>query len=153
MATEIERKFLVSNASWDDGSPGTRIAQGYLSTDPGRSVRIRLAAEQAWITIKGRTEGISRPEFEYSIPAEDAQELLSLCLSGIIDKTRYRIPFGGHIWEVDVFHGANEGLVLAEIELAKESISPELPPWLGEEVSADFRFANSSLSKQPYGTF
>ncbi len=153
MATEIERKFLVSDSSWDDGSEGTRMAQGYLSTDPGRSVRVRLAAEQAWITIKGRTAGISRPEFEYPIPAEDAQELLSMCLPEIIDKTRYRIPFGGHIWEVDVFHGANEGLVLAEVELAQESISPELPPWLGDEVSADFRFSNSSLSKQPFGTF
>lgn len=153
MATEIERKFLVADASWNDGSSGTRIAQGYLSADPDRSVRVRLTDGQAWITIKGRTTGISRPEFEYSIPPADAQKLLSLCLPGIIDKTRHRIPFGGHIWEVDVFHGANEGLVLAEVELAQESITPELPPWLGAEVSSDHRYSNSSLAKHPFRDF
>lgn len=153
MATEIERKFLVTDGSWNDGSSGTRIAQGYLSTDPGRSVRVRLTKDQAWITIKGRTTGISRPEFEYSIPPADAQELLSMCLPGIIDKTRHRIPFGGHIWEIDVFHGANEGLVLAEVELAEESITPELPPWLGADVSSDHRYSNSSLAKHPFRDF
>lgn len=153
MAAEIERKFLVTGDSWDDGSPGVRIAQGYLTTDPDRSVRVRLAGGQAWITIKGRTEGLTRAEFEYPIPADDARDLLAICLPSVIDKTRHRIHFGGHLWEIDVFHGANEGLVMAEVELADESVSPELPPWVGADVSADFRYYNASLATRPFREF
>lgn len=153
MTAEIERKFLVTDASWDDGSPGERIAQGYLTLDPDRSVRVRLADEKAWITIKGRTESITRAEFEYAIPADDARKLLDICLPSVIDKTRHRIRFRDHLWEIDVFHGANEGLVLAEVELADESVSPELPPWAGADVSADFRYYNTSLATHPFREF
>lgn len=153
MASEIERKFLVNGDAWNDGSPGTRIAQGYLSMDADRTVRIRIAGENAWITVKGRTQGITRAEFEYAIPAADARDLLEMCLPSVIDKTRHRIDFGGHVWEVDVFHGANDGLVLAEVELDDESVVPELPPWLGEEVSHDVRYFNANLAVTPFKAF
>lgn len=153
MATEIERKFLVTGDGWESASAGTRIAQGYLSIDADRTVRVRLAGNEAWLTIKGRSEGISRAEFEYPIPPDDARELLKLCLPSVIDKTRHRIPFGGHVWEVDVFHGDNEGLVVAEVELVDESVLPEIPPWAGVEVSDDPRYYNSSLSKLPFRDF
>ena len=151
MAAEIERKFLVTGDSWNDGSLGVRIAQGYLSIDPDRSVRVRLAGDEAWLTIKGRTEGITRKEFEYLMPEKDARELLEMCLPSVIDKTRHRIPFGGHVWEVDVFHGANEGLVIAEVELADESVIIDPPPWAGAEVSDDARYYNSALATRPFG--
>jgi CYTH domain-containing protein len=150
MATEIERKFQVTGDLWRDGTPGVRIAQGYLSQDPDRTVRVRIAEERAWLTIKGRCEGITRAEFEYAIPLDEARALLDLCLPSVIDKTRYRIPFCGHLWEIDVFHGDNEGLVIAEVELADASISPTLPPWVGLEVSSDSRYFNSSLAVMPY---
>lgn len=153
MALEIERKFLVTGDTWKDGSPGVHIAQGYLSLDPDRSVRIRLAGKMAWVTIKGRTEGITRAEYEYPIPPEDARDLLQMCLPSLIEKTRHRIPFGGHVWEVDVFHGANDGLVIAEVELADESVIADPPPWVGAEVSADPRYYNASLAVSPLGSF
>lgn len=153
MALEIERKFLVADPSCVDGVPGVRIAQGYLSLDPERTVRVRLAGDQAWITIKGRSSGISRAEHEFAIPAADAAGLLAMCLSSIIDKTRHVIHFAGHAWEVDVFHGENEGLVLAEVELEHESSSPAFPPWLGREVSDDPRFFNASLAANPFSRF
>jgi CYTH domain-containing protein len=153
VASEIERKFLVTGDSWNDGSPGVRIAQGYLSRDPDRSVRVRLAGEEAWLTIKGRTEGITRTEFEYAIPVDDARVLLEMCPPPVIDKTRHRIPFGGHVWEVDVFHGANEGLVIAEVELADESVAIDPPPWVGAEVSSDPRYYNASLAVSPLGSY
>ena len=150
MATEIERKFLTRDDSWHDGSHGIRISQGYLSQDPDRTVRVRIAGENAWLTIKGRTEGMRRAEFEYEIPSDDARALLELCLRSVIDKTRYRISHSGHVWEVDVFHGDNAGLVIAEVELTDDSVSPELPSWVGEEVSADTRYFNSLLATRPY---
>lgn len=153
MAIEIERKFLVANDSWRDGSQGVRISQGYLSQDPDRTVRVRIGGENAWLTIKGRTQGITRAEFEYGIPVDEARELLALCLPAVIDKTRHRVCFGGHEWEIDVFHGDNDGLVIAEVELAEEAISPELPPWIGDEVSADARYFNSCLAARPYATW
>jgi adenylate cyclase len=153
MASEIERKFLVSGDSWRDGSPGVRMAQGYLSLDPDRTVRVRLAGENAWITVKGRTHGITRMEFEYEIPSGDAAELLEICLPSVIDKTRHRVEFRGHPWEIDVFHGANEGLVVAEVELADESVCPKLPPWVGAEVSTDVRYYNASLAVRSFGSF
>lgn len=153
MASEIERKFLVSDLSCIDGSEGVRIAQGYLSQDPERTVRVRLAGDQAWLTIKGRSEGISRAEYEYGIPLADAKDLLGLCLPSVIDKTRHCIDFGGHVWEVDVFHGANDGLVVAEVELASENVQPELPPWVGLEVSGDPRYFNSRLASAPFSSW
>lgn len=153
MAAEIERKFLVIGDAWNDGTPGTRIAQGYLSMDVDRTVRVRIAGENAWITVKGRSRGITRAEFEYAIPVNDARDLLEMCLPSVIDKTRHRIAFGGHVWEVDVFHGANEGLVLAEVELDDESVQPEMPPWAGEEVSHDVRYFNANLAVKPFKAF
>ncbi len=126
------------------------MAQGYLSLDPDRTVRVRLAGDNAWLTIKGRTEGITRAEFEFAIPTDDAQMLLAICLPSLIDKTRHEISYGGHLWEIDVFHGDNEGLVIAEVELADESISPALPPWVGAEVSSDTRYFNSRLATAPF---
>jgi CYTH domain-containing protein len=150
MASEIERKFLIADDSWRDGTAGVRIAQGYLSLDPDRTVRVRLAGDNAWLTIKGRSEGITRAEFEYAIPKDDARMLLEMCLPSVIDKTRHEVSYGGLLWEIDVFHGDNEGLVVAEVELADESVSPELPPWAGAEVSSDARYFNSCLAALPY---
>lgn len=153
MSAEIERKFLVVGDSWRDGSPGVRMAQGYLSLDVERTVRVRRAGNDAWITVKGRTVGITRAEFEYPIPPDDARDLLNLCLPSTIDKTRHRVSFHGHLWEIDVFHGANEGLVLAEVELADTADRPELPPWVGEEVSSDVRYFNANLATRPFSAF
>ena len=151
MPVEIERKFLLADGSWRDvAGRGVRMSQGYLSKQHGRTVRVRVAGEQAWLTIKGASEGISRAEFEYPLPVDEAVQLLELCEPSVIDKTRYEIPFGGHVWEVDVFHGENEGLVVAEIELADENERFEMPPWVGAEVSDDRRYANSVLSVTPF---
>jgi CYTH domain-containing protein len=153
MPVEIERKFLVADDSWRDGSPGVRMAQGYLSLDPGRTVRVRLAGGDAWLTVKGRSHGIRRVEYEYAIPSVDAVELLEMCLPSIIDKTRHAVDFDGHRWEVDVFHGANEGLVLAEVELESEATDPPFPSWLGAEVSDDPRYFNANLASLPFSHF
>lgn len=151
MAREIERKFLVADDSWRGiADAGVRMSQGYLSRETGRTVRVRIAGENAWLTIKGAAEGISRAEFEYGIPVADAAELLAMCEPSVIDKTRYRVEFAGYVWEVDVFHGENDGLIVAEVELADEGETPELPGWAGAEVSDDRRYANSVLSRVPF---
>lgn len=153
MATEIERKFLVASDAWrhhpqSDG--GRRLVQGYLSRDPARTVRVRVAGEQAWLTIKGASQGASRAEFEYPIPLADAQALLALCEQPLIDKTRHTLTVGGTVWEVDEFHGDNAGLVLAELELTAEDQPFARPDWLGEEVTHDPRYFNSALLAHPY---
>ena len=155
MAREIERKFLVYRDRWHpDAAGGLRLRQGYLSTDPARVVRIRTAGDGAYLTVKGVTTGIERAEFEYPIPTADAEQMLhDLCLQPLIDKRRYRVPFGGRVWEVDEFGGANAGLVIAEIELASADERLELPPWIGEEVSADPRYFNANLIARPYRTW
>lgn len=151
MGVEIERKYLLANDSWKDvAGGGVRMSQGYLSRKRGRTVRVRIAGNDAWLTIKGAADGISRLEFEYPVPMDDAVQLLGLCEPSVIEKTRYRIPYGGFLWEVDVFHGENEGLVVAEVELEDAGERPDLPPWIGEDVSADRRYANSVLSQVPY---
>ena len=153
MGTEIERKFTVRSMEWRATEGGERLQQGYLSTDPDRTVRIRLVGERAWLTIKGRSVGSSRPEFEYSLPADDARQLLNLCQPPLIDKTRHRVRFEGHTWEIDVFHGENEGLVIAEVELEREGEDVRLPAWLGEEVTGNPAYYNSSLIHRPYRTW
>lgn len=150
MATEIERKFLVSEDTWRPGARGCRYIQGYLSRDPGRIVRVRQAGSSAYLTIKGGAQGTARPEFEYPIPLPDAEGLMKLCLRPLIDKTRYLVEHHGKRWEVDEFHGENEGLVLAEIELSREEESIDLPSWIGKEVSLDPRYFNAYLSEHPY---
>lgn len=150
MAQEIERKFLLCSDAWREGHVGLAIAQGYLSTDPDRTVRIRIAGQQAFITVKSRPIGISRAEFEYEIPLSDARAMLSLCLPSTIEKTRYRVPYGAHLWEIDEFHGANQGLIVAEVELQNSDEKIERPPWIGMEVSEDRRYSNSQLAQMPY---
>ncbi len=154
MATEIERKFLVEGEAWRHGAEGKRYRQGYLSTDKVRTVRVRTIGDAGFLTIKGATRGFSRLEFEYSIPGEDAESMLkTLCFEPIIDKTRYRVRVGEHVWEVDEFHGVNAGLILAEIELGSEDEAFERPDWLGAEVSDDARYFNSNLVEHPYSTW
>jgi adenylate cyclase len=149
---EIERKFLINKPLWE-GLPkpeGTYFRQGYLSTDPAKTIRVRMAGDKGFLTIKGKTVGISRSEWEYPIPTEDAQALLDELTETTIEKRRYVIEFAGKQWEVDEFFGDNEGLLLAELELASEDEPFELPPWIGQEVSEDVRYFNASLSKHPY---
>jgi len=154
MAVEIERKFLVRDTSWKDNvRRSIVIKQGYLSTDPDRTVRIRIKGDQGVLTVKGRSQGVSRAEFEYEIPRDDAEAMLLLCNDVPIEKVRNEILVGGKLWELDVFEGANQGLVLAEIELADENEVFELPSWVEKEVSEDVRYYNSYLSKTPYATW
>lgn len=151
---EIERKFLVKDNSFlDDFSRSNRIVQGYLSSHPERTVRVRIKGENGYLTIKGKSEGFSRYEWEKEINIAEAEKLLQLCESGVIDKIRYDVIVGTHIFEVDVFYGENEGLVLAEIELQTEDETFEKPNWLGEEVTEDIKYYNSYLSKNPFKTW
>lgn len=147
---EIERKFLVNPEKWTPVNKGTEIKQGYLSADKNRTVRVRIAGDLAFITIKGESRGISRTEYEYEIPKADAQVLLTMCLSEPIEKTRYLERVDNAVWEIDVFEGVNKGLILAEIELENESQNFTLPGWVGEEVSTDRRYFNSFLSLNPF---
>lgn len=148
---EIERKFLVNNNSFlDDFSHSNRIVQGYLSSQPERTVRVRIKGEKGYLTIKGKSEGFSRYEWEKEIAIEDAEKLLALCEPSVIDKIRYEIIVGSHVFEVDIFYGENEGLILAEVELQAEDEVFEKPNWLGKEVTHDIRYYNSYLSKTPY---
>ena len=154
MPQEIERKFLVISDTWRAGAAGKRYRQGYLSTEPDRTVRVRVAGDAGFLTVKGRSAGAARAEYEYPIPREHADEMLDrLCLRPIVEKTRYRIPWGGLTWEVDVFEGDNAGLVVAEVELGDEHQAVDLPPWVGREVTDDPRYANASLVAHPYATW
>lgn len=154
MAKEIERKFLVVGSAWRSLAQGTRYRQGYLNSDKARTVRIRTVGDQAFLTIKGPTIGMTRTEFEYPIPYDDCVTMLNdLAEQPVIDKIRYKIPMDGLIWEVDEFLGANEGLIVAEVELTSEDQAFEKPDWVGEEVSGDVRYYNSSLIKAPYTTW
>lgn len=151
MATEIERKFLVTGNGWRKGGVRSRLRQGYLLAAKKRSVRVRLEDGKGTLTIKGPTKGASRAEYEYRIPARDAALLLdSLCEKPLIEKTRTRMKFGGLIWEVDEFEGENRGLIVAEVELRREGQTVVLPPWTGKEVTRDVRYLNANLFKRPY---
>ena len=154
MAQEIERKFLVKGEYKHLAFQSVRITQGYLNSAPERTVRIRVKDNQAFLTIKGSTNatGISRFEWEKEIPLEEGKALLQLAEPGVIDKTRYlvRNTDGTHVWEVDEFYGDNAGLTLAEIELSAEDEAFDRPAWLGREVTADSRYYNSMLAKNPY---
>jgi adenylate cyclase len=151
LATEIERKFLVQGNDWRAGARGVAYRQGYLTTDPERTVRVRIAGDRAFLTIKGKTRGATRAEFEYPIPVADGNALLDqLCLRPLIEKTRFRIEHAGWVWEVDEFFGENEGLVLAEVELRTADDVVDLPEWAGQEVSDDSRYYNASLVELPF---
>lgn len=151
MAQEIERKFLISGDGWMSAvESSARLQQGYLSTSAKATVRVRIYDDsKAVLTLKGKQEGISRSEFEYAIPLEDARELMEMAKPNIIEKRRHKVPFGAHVWEVDVFEGQHAGLVLAEVEMRSADEHVELPPWIGREVSNDDRYANASLSRNP----
>ena len=162
MGVEIERKFLVRDPSVVAGVPGTEIRQGYLSLAPERTIRVRRIGDAAVITLKGLGEGSRdaaaspavRTEFEYSIPVADAEVMLArLAIKPLIEKVRYRIRDGGLVWEVDVFHGANEGLVVAEVELESESQAVSIPAWVGREVTEDVRYLNANLVTFPYSSW
>jgi len=150
MPLEIERKFLVDTRKWKPTVEGTRLVQAYLSIDPNPTVRVRIARKKAFLTIKGRTKSISRPEFEYEIPVDEAQEMMKMAISNPVEKIRYKIMHEGFLWEVDVFSGKNEGLVVAELELESENQVFPRPYWLLEEVSGDRRYYNSYLSQHPF---
>lgn len=151
MPVEIERKFLVCGDEWRKDVGGTLLRQGYLNTGKGCIVRIRTAEDKAFLTIKGPTVGISRSEYEYEIPLNDANALLdSLAQQPIIEKVRYCLAREGHVWEVDEFLGDNAGLVLAEVELEDEAEHVDKPLWVGEEVTDDARYRNTALAKNPY---
>ncbi|WP_147677711.1 CYTH domain-containing protein [Algibacter pacificus] len=150
---EIERKFLVKSEAFKaEAYKQTRICQGFLNTNKERTVRVRLKGEQGFITVKGLSSknGVSRFEWEKEIPKEEAEALLDLCEPSIIDKTRYEIKKGQHIFEVDEFYGENSGLIVAEIELNSENETYIKPEWLGDEVTGDVKYYNSLLSKQPF---
>ena len=149
MATEIERKFLVSSDAWREAT-AVYYCQGYLNDNKHRTVRVRVVGEKGILTIKGLTTGVERLEFEYPVPVEDARAMLALCEQPLIEKYRREIPFGDHVWEVDEFLGDNAGLVVAEIELGSAEQSFELPEWVGEEISDDVRYFNSALSRHPF---
>jgi adenylate cyclase len=148
MGVEIERKFLVAADAWrDQADTGRRFCQGHISRDDHASVRIRRSDDAAYITVKGPRSGISRAEFEYAIPEADAEEMLAkLCKTGLVEKTRYRVPYAGMIWEVDVCDGAAAGLVTAEVELAFVGQRIEIPFWIGPEITGDPRFTNASIA-------
>ena len=150
MGIEIERKFLVEGDAWRVGASPSRIVQGFLSRDPERIVRVRLRDGEAFLTIKGKGSGLARVEVEVAIPAEEARQLLPLCLPPLIEKTRHLVTWAGHLWEIDEFYGDNAGLVVAEVELATEDEIFERPPWLGQEVSEDFRYSNAAISERPW---
>jgi CYTH domain-containing protein len=151
MGQEIEHKFLVNGDAWRTGLTGKRYVQGYLSISRERTVRVRIAGDQGFLTIKGPRAGISRAEFEYEIPLADARYMLDeLCERPLIVKMRYRLELDGLVWEIDEFYEENAGLVIAELEVSYELQSFRRPDWLGEEVSQDHRYANSWLVKHPY---
>ena len=151
MNIEIERKFLVLNQSWKTSARPIQCRQGYISTEPARTVRVRVAGTAGLLTIKGISTGASRAEYEYPLPFSDAQYMLNhLCLKPLIEKTRWYYDCQGHLWEIDEFSGENEGLIVAEIELTSETEPFDRPDWLGKEVTGDTRYYNASLVSNPY---
>lgn len=152
MAFETERKFLVIRELWEKEpkTAGQMILQGYISDAENGVVRVRVMGKNAFITIKGRSEGITRPEFEFPIPLKEAFEMLAVLSPPIVTKTRYVVPIAGKNWEVDVFDGSNNGLIIAEIELGSEDECFEKPAFAGDEVTADHRYSNSFLAKNPF---
>jgi adenylate cyclase len=151
MGTEIERKFLIKDDSWRALAKGKRYRQGYLNSVKERVVRVRTIDDDGFLTVKGITKGATRAEFEYGIPAAEADTMLDdLCEKPLIEKNRYKIELGGFIWEVDEFFGENQGLTVAEVELESEDQSFEKPDWIGEEVTGDPKYFNSNLIQHPY---
>ncbi len=154
MPKEIERKFLVKNTSWMNRISPTYYCQGYIPTLNKATVRVRIAGDKAYLCLKSIVVNISRSEFEYPIPVEEAKEILnSLCDTPIIEKNRYKVPIGGLLWEVDIFEKENKGLIVAEVELKSESQQIDLPDWILREVTGNPRYYNSMLAKNPYSNW
>lgn len=153
MGIEIERKFLVKNEAWRSLGKGVSLTQGYLAGSNQATVRVRIAGNIAYLTVKGKVKNLTRQEFEYEIPVVDAQAILKLCHPRIVEKTRYKIRLQDLIWEVDEFAGANQGLVMAEVELEAADQLVSLPEWIAQEVSEDPRYFNSYLASHPYSTW
>lgn len=154
MGIEIERKYLVAGDDWRaQASQATHFSQGYLSRDPARTVRVRIAGPQAFLTIKGATTGATRAEFEYAVPVDDARQLLGMSDGPVVEKIRHLCVVDGMTWEVDEFLGANAGLILAEIELTSEDQPFTRPAWLGEDVTGDARYVNANLAVRPFTTW
>ena len=153
MSVEIERKFLVRSDAWHPAPRCMQIRQAYLCIGETNTIRVRLGDHQAWLTIKGPTLGGVRPEFEYAIPVADAEQIAALSPYPEIEKTRHFVEFAHHLWEIDVFSGANEGLVLAEVELDAVDEAVQMPDWIGEEVTGDIRYHNAHLCRHPYTTW
>lgn len=154
MGQEIERKFLVVGDAWRETAQGEVICQGYIPTQDARTVRVRRVGDRAYLTLKGPAVGLVRPEFEYPIPVDDAQTILdTLCQPPLIEKTRYRLPQGDIVWEIDEFWGDNQGLIMAEVELTRADQVVDLPEWIGVEVSGDSRYHNSNLARYPFSTW
>ncbi|WOD41827.1 CYTH domain-containing protein [Nodosilinea sp. E11] len=151
MGQEIERKFLVVGDAWRNHAQGELMRQGYIPTQDARTVRVRQVGDRAYLTLKGPAVGLVRPEFEYSIPVDDAETILAtLCEPPLIEKTRYRLPLGNVVWEIDDFHGDNQGLIVAEVELTSADQPVDLPDWIGLEVTDDHRYQNANLARHPY---
>ena len=151
MGLEIERKFLVNGQGWRDHGVGLRCRQGYLTIAKEVTVRVRIVDERGYLTIKGKSVGIVRPEYEYEIPLPDAEEMLAdLCEKPLIAKNRYQVLYRDMLWEVDEFFGENEGLIIAEVELDRPGQHLEYPPWLGQEVTGEYRYCNVALVRNPY---
>lgn len=150
MNIEIERKFLLKGDGWKQGAKGVHYMQAYVNEPGENTVRVRIEGERGVLTIKSKAKGISRQEFEYEIPLQDAEALMRICRTPIVEKYRYKVEYAGHCWEIDEFVGLNAGLVMAEIELKSESEPFEKPDWIGEEVTADKRYYNSHLARYPF---
>lgn len=155
MGIEIERKFLLKNAQWRQQSEAkTYLVQGYLSVAPEATVRVRIATDKAFLTLKGKRSHYTAPEFEYPVPVVDAHQIMKqMCQYPPVEKWRHMVKHEGHIWEIDEFLGANAGLIVAEIELESATTAFSIPDWLGEEVSHDLRYTNASLAQCPYSTW
>ena len=151
MGLEIERKFLIKQDQWQPPNQGKIYRQGYIRTQNGNTVRVRVAGDQGYLTIKGKTQSSTRSEFEYVIPLADAEEMLNtLCDRPLIEKIRYQVEINGLCWEVDQFLGENEGLLLAEVELETETQTISFPQWIDKEVTEDMRYYNVNLAENPY---
>ena len=155
MGVEVERKFLVVDESWRaEVTKATRIVQGYLARTGHVTLRVRIKGDDAFVTIKGASQGISRAEYEFPIPLADAQGMLDELAEGpVVEKVRHLVPVGAHIWEVDVFEGANAPLVMAEVELSDSDESFVVPAWAGQDVSDDPRYYNANLAQAPYSSW
>jgi CYTH domain-containing protein len=151
MSIEIERKFLVRGEAWRPMTRATPYRQGYLGNPGKGTVRVRIAGDRGYLAVKGITAGLTRQEYEYEIPLADAETMLAdLCEKPLIEKNRYRVPVGSHVWEIDEFFGENRGLLVAEVELQSQSEPFERPAWIGEEVSDDPRYFNANLVAKPF---